>query len=330
VKALVCQQPGPIDGLQVLEVPAPTVVAGKVLIDVAAASVNFPDGLMVQGKYQFKPELPFTPGTEVSGTVRSTGEGVTHLKPGDRVVAVCGTGGFAEQVLANGSSTFLLGPKVDFASAAAMPLTYATTYHALLDRARLARGESLLVLGAGGGVGTAAVELGKLMGATVIAAASSEQKLAAARDCGADHVIDYSREDLRARLKEIVGAKGVDVVYDPVGGPYTEPALRSVGWEGRYLVIGFAAGDIPRIPMNLPLLKGSSIVGVFWGDFHRRDPQRSAGELTQLLAWLEEGQIRPVVHARYPLADAAAALRSVVDRKAVGKVIVVPSQAPGP
>jgi NADPH2:quinone reductase len=324
VKALVCKQLGSIQGLEVLDVPSPTVSTGKVLIDVAAASVNFPDGLMVQGKYQVKPDLPFIPGGEVAGTVRSVGESVSRLKPGDRVVAVCMLGGFAEQAVVDASSTFLLGPKVDFASAAAMPLTYATTYYALLDRGRLAPGENLLVLGAGGGVGTAAVELGKLMGATVIAAASSAQKLQAARSRGADHLIDYSREDLRTRLKDIVGAKGLDVVYDPVGGPYTEPALRSVGWEGRYLVIGFAAGDIPRIPINLLLLKGSSIVGVFWGDFRRRDPQRSEAELVQLIAWLEEGKIRPVIHAQYPLADAVMALEAVVERKAVGKVVIVP------
>jgi NADPH:quinone reductase len=329
VKALVCAKLGAIRDLQVLDVPSPVVSAGKVLIDVAAASVNFPDGLMVQGKYQIKPELPFIPGSEVAGTVNAVGEGVTHLKPGDRVVAVCGRGGFAEQALADGSAACLLGPKIEFATAAAMPLTYATTYHALLDRGRLARGESLLVLGAGGGVGTAAVELGKLMGATVIAAASSPEKLAAARNLGADHLIDYSREDLRARLKEIVGAKGVDVVYDPVGGSYTEPALRSVGWEGRYIIIGFAAGEIPRIPMNLPLLKGSSIVGVFWGDFLRRDPKRAAAQLAQLIAWLEEGRIHPAIHARYPLSDAVLALESVAERKAVGKVVVVLPQAPG-
>jgi NADPH:quinone reductase len=324
MKALVCKQPGSIQALQVLDVPPPTVSAGKVLIEVAAAAVNFPDGLMVQGKYQFKPELPFIPGGEVAGTVKSVGEGVTRVRPGDRVVAVCGLGGFAEQTLADDSSTFLLGSKVAFASAAAMSLTYATTYHALLDRGRVARGEHLLVLGAGGGTGTAAVELGKLMGATVIAAASSPEKLEAARSRGADHLIDYSREDLRARLKEIVGAKGVDVVYDPVGGPYTEPALRCVGWEGRYLVIGFAAGEIPRIPINLLLLKGSAILGVFWGDFRRRDPQRSEAQLAQLVAWLEEGKIRPVLQAQYPLSDAVAALETVVERKAVGKVIVVP------
>jgi NADPH:quinone reductase len=325
MKALLCQQTGSIQDLQVLDVPAPTVSAGKVLIEVAAASVNFPDGLMVQGKYQLKPELPFIPGGEVAGTVKSVGEGVTHIKPGDRVVSVCGIGGFAEQTLVDAGTAFRLGPTIDFVTAAAMPLTYATTYHALLDRAKLAGGEHLLVLGAGGGVGTAAVELGKLMGAKVIAAASSPEKLEAARSRGADHLIDYSREDLRARLKEIVGAKGVDVVYDPVGGPYTELALRSVGWEGRYLVIGFAAGDIPRIPINLLLLKGCAMVGVFWGDFLRRDRKRADDELQQLIAWLEEGRIKPIVHGRFALNDARTALETVVERRAVGKVIVTPS-----
>jgi NADPH2:quinone reductase len=240
---------------------------------------------------------------------------------------VCGTGGFAERVLADAEMTFALGTAVDFSTAAAMPLTYATTHHALQDRAQLAHGETLLVLGAGGGVGIAAVELGKLMGATVIAAASSPEKLEAARSRGADHLIDYAREDLRGRLKEIAGTKGVDVVYDPVGGPYTEPALRAVGWGGRYLVVGFAAGDIPRIPINLPLLKGSSIVGVFWGDFQRREPKRAAAELTQLLGWLQEGRIRPVVSAQYSLEEAVKALQSVLERRAVGKVIVLPRQA---
>jgi NADPH2:quinone reductase len=207
-----------------------------------------------------------------------------------------------------------------------MPLTYATTYHALLDRAQLAAGETLLVLGAGGGVGIAAVELGKLMGATVIAAASSPQKLEAARSRGADHLIDYSRENLRARLKEIAGSKGVDVVYDPVGGSYTEPALRAVGWGGRYLVVGFAAGEIPRIALNLTLLKGSSIVGVYWGEFRQRDMTRSTAELTQLLTWLEQGRIRPIVSGKFPLKDAVSALASVLERRAVGKVIILPRQ----
>jgi NADPH2:quinone reductase len=325
--ALICKQFGPIDALQVGEMPTPVPSADQVAVDVEAASVNFPDGLMVQGKYQLKPEVPFVPGAEIAGTVHSVGAGVTHVKPGDRVVAVCRMGGFAERVLADADSTFVLAPAVDFATAAAMPLTYATTYHALLDRAQLAAGETLLVLGAGGGVGIAAVELGKLMGATVIAAASSPQKLEAARSRGADHLIDYSREDLRARLKAIAGPKGVDVVYDPVGGPYTEPALRAVGWGGRYLVVGFAAGEIPRIPLNLTLLKGSSIVGVYWGEFRHRDMTRSTTELIQLLTWLEQGRIRPIVSAKFPLKDAVSALASVLERRAVGKVVILPRQS---
>jgi NADPH2:quinone reductase len=327
MKALVCKEFGPIDALRVGEFPDPVVSAGKVEIEVWAASVNYPDGLVVQGKYQYKPDLPFVPGYEVAGTVAAVGDGVTHVTPGDRVVAFCTIGGFAERVLAAADWVFPLGPTVEFSAAAALPLTYATTYHALLDRAKIASGEHLLVLGAGGGVGIAAVEIGKLMGATVIAAASTAEKLDAARSRGADHLINYSREDLRARLKEIVGAKGVDVVYDPVGGAYTEPALRAVGWGGRYLVIGFAAGEIPRVPINVTLLKGSSIVGVFWGEFFRREPEQAAAELRQLLEWLQAGRIRPIVSAQYPLEDAVGALQSVMERRSIGKVIILPGQA---
>lgn len=324
MKALVCREFGPVQSLVVMDVPPPRAEPGRVLIRVAAASVNYPDALLVQGKYQFQPQLPFIPGCEVAGSVEALGEGVTHVKPGDRVLAFCGAGGFAELVLAEAAATAPLAPHVDSASAAAMPLVYATSYHALRDRARLAPGETLLVLGAGGGVGGAAVELGKLMGATVIAAASSKQKLEVAAGLGADHLLDYSSGDLRAQLKELVGSKGVDVVYDPVGGPYSEPALRATAWDGRYLVVGFAAGEIPRIPLNLTLLKGSSIVGVFWGEFRRRFPARAAEELGQLVAWLHEGKIHPLVSARYPLAEGARALESVLQRTAVGKVIIVP------
>jgi len=324
VKALVCREFGPVQSLAVAEVPDPAIAPGQVLIRVAAASVNFPDGLMVQGKYQIKPELPFVGGCEVAGHVAATGEGVEHVRPGERVLAFCGRGGFAQLVLAPAAAVFAVPPPVELAAAAAMPLTYATTYHALADRAQLAPGEWLLVLGAGGGVGTAAVELGKLMGARVIAAASSREKLEAAARCGADHLIDYATEDLRARLGAIVGTGGVDVVYDPVGGAYSEPALRSTGWRGRYLVVGFAAGEIPRIALNLPLLKGSAIVGVFWGEFRRREPERAAAELAQLIAWLREGKIRPLVGARYCLEDGARALQRVLERGAVGKVIIEP------
>ena len=323
MRALVCKEYGALDLLRVENRSEPVLADGKVIVDVEAASVNYPDTLIVQGKYQHKPELPFVPGFEVAGRVAEVGNGVTHLKVGDHVAAVCGIGGFAERVVTDGNAAVKLAPSIDFATAAAMPLTYGTSYHALVDRAQLRAGEVLLVLGAGGGVGTAAVELGKLLGATVIAAASSAEKLAAARGLGADHLIDYSREDLRARLKEITGTKGVDVVYDPVGGPYAEPAFRALGWEGRYLVVGFAAGEIPRLPLNLPLLKGSSLVGVFFGEFTKRSPARSAEELTRLMDYLAQGRIRPIVGARFPLADAVQALRCVAERRAVGKVIIV-------
>lgn len=324
MKALVCREFGPVQSLVLMDVPAPSVAPGRVLMRVEAASVNYPDALLVQGKYQAKPELPFIAGSEVAGTVEAVGEGITHVKSGDRALAFCGRGGFAEQVLVDGNAVFALPARVDIASAAAMPLVYATSYHALLDRARLKSGETLLVLGAGGGVGNAAVELGKIMGATVIAAASSQAKLEAAQRSGADHLIDYSSGDFRAKLREILGGRLLDVVYDPVGGPYSEPALRSMAWEGRYLVVGFAAGVIPQIPLNLPLLKGCSIVGVFWGEFRRRFSARAAEELGQLVEWLREGKIRPQVSQRYPLSEGARALQSLLERSALGKLIIVP------
>jgi NADPH2:quinone reductase len=324
MKALLCRNFAPLDELTVEDVPDPVAAAGQVLVDVKAASVNYPDALMVQGKYQVRPPLPFVAGGELAGTVRAVGDGVKHLKPGMPVVALTMTGAFAEQAVADASLVLPLDPSVDLGSAAAMPMTYGTMHHALSDRACLRPGEALLVLGAGGGIGTAAVELGKIAGATVIAAASSPEKLAAAKQCGADHLIDYTKEDLRARLKEITGDKGVDVVCDPVGGSYTEAALRSTGWRGRYLVIGFAAGEIPKIPLNLALLKGCSIVGVFWGDFMRREPRKGAEQLMQLATWLREGRIHPLISARYPLAEGREALRQVFERRAVGKVLIVP------
>jgi NADPH2:quinone reductase len=324
VKALQCREFGPIESLVLADLPSPVAAADQVLIRVQAASVNFPDGLMMQGNYQIKPPRPFVGGSEVAGTIKSVGEGVKDFKPGMRVAAFCEMGGFAEETVSNVQSTFALDDKTDAAAAAAMPMTYGTSYHALLDRAKLQKGETLLVLGAGGGVGIAAVELGKLMGATVIAAASSQQKLDAARSRGADHVINYSTEDLRGRLKELLGNKGVDVVYDPVGGALTEPALRSTGWKGRYLVVGFAAGEIPRIPLNLVLLKGSALVGVFWGDFRQREAAKSDEQLAQLFRWLQEGKIRPLVGARYSLDNAKQALNDVLNRKATGKLIIEP------
>lgn len=324
MKALLCRNFAPLDELTVEDVPDPVAAAGQVLVDVKAASVNYPDALMVQGKYQVRPALPFVAGGELAGTVRAVGDGVKHLKPGMPVVALTMTGAFAERAVAEASLVLPLDPSVDLGSAAAMPMTYGTMHHALSDRACLRPGETLLVLGAGGGIGTAAIELGKIAGATVIAAASSSEKLSAAKQCGADHLIDYAKEDLRARLREITGDKGVDVVCDPVGGSYTEAALRSTGWRGRYLVIGFAAGEIPKIPLNLALLKGCSIVGVFWGDFMRREPRKGAEQLMQLATWLREGRIHPLISARYPLAEGREALRRVFERRAVGKVLIVP------
>jgi NADPH2:quinone reductase len=324
MKALLCRNFGALDDLTVEDVPEPVAGPGKVVIDVKAASVNYPDALMVQGKYQYRPPLPAVPGGELAGVVRSVGEGVKHLKPGMHVVAVAGIGAFAEQVVSDARMVLPLDPAVSLEAAATLPTTYGTMHHALTDRAQLKAGETLLVLGAGGGIGTATIELGRIAGATVIAAASSAEKLAAAKECGADHLIDYAKEDLRARLKEITGDKGVDVVVDPVGGPYSEAALRSTGWGGRFLVIGFAAGEIPKIPLNLVLLKGCSIVGVFWGEFMKREPQKGGQQLLQLATWLKEGRIRPVISARYPLAEAREAMRHVFERRAVGKVLVLP------
>lgn len=324
MKALVCRALTGIGDLRVEELPAPGAKAGEVLVDIAAAAVNFPDVLVVQGKYQFKAPLPFAPGSELAGTVRSVGEGVTHVQPGDRVLAIVQHGAFAQQVAAPAARVMPLPPDADLERAAAMMFTYGTSYHALKDRAQLAKGETLLVLGAAGGVGLAAVELGKLLGARVIAAASSEEKLAVCREHGADETIDYSKEELREGVKRIAGPAGVDVIYDPVGGDYAEPAIRSLAWKGRFLVVGFAAGDIPKIALNLTLLKGSSIVGVFWGAFMEKEPKLARDNARQLLEWLASGTIRPHICARYPLDRAVEALREVAERRARGKVLVLP------
>jgi NADPH2:quinone reductase len=322
MKALVCKEFGALEALRIEDVPAPVAGPGQVLIAVTAASVNFPDALIVQGKYQTKPALPFIPGAELAGTIAAVGEGVDQSRLGTPVLTVSGRGAFAEQIVVKADAALPLDAAIDIATAAALPLTYGTAYHALLDRAQLQAGETLLVLGAGGGVGLAAIELGKILGATVIAAASSREKLDAAASRGAMHLINYTTEDLRARLKDLTGDRGVDVVCDPVGGPHAEPALRATGWRGRYLVIGFAAGDIPRIALNLMLLKGSAILGVFWGEFMRREPQRGATELAQLIEWLRDGRLRPLISARYPLADAGAALAAVYERKVTGKLLI--------
>lgn len=323
MRAILCKEYGPPESLVLEDVPDLVAGPGKVVLDVKACGVNFPDTLIIQGKYQFKPEMPFSPGGEVAGVVREVGAGVTHAKVGDRVIAFTGAGGFAEQVAADAAAVIPMPDGMDFATASGFVMTYGTSYHALVDRAQVREGETVLVLGAAGGVGLTAVELGKQLGARVIAAASSKKKLEVCRDYGADETIDYSTEDVRARIKELTGGAGVDVVYDPVGGDLAEPVLRSTAWGGRYLVIGFAAGDIPRVPLNLALLKGCSIVGVFWGAFVQREPARNAEHLRTLATWWSEGRIKPLVSQTYPLEQAARALNDMLERKVVGKVVLV-------
>ena len=322
MKAIQCLQYGLPDSLVLAEVSIPTIKSDEVLIQVKACGVNFPDVLIIQNKYQFKPTLPFSPGGEVSGTISSVGENVKHLKKGDKVVALCGWGGFAEYVAVKANRVFRVPNELDFISAACTLYTYGTSYHALKDRAQIKSGETLLVLGAAGGVGLAAVELAKIMGAIVIAAASSDEKLVVCKAMGAQHVINYSTEDLRARIKEITNDKGVDVIYDPIGGPLAEQALRSIAWRGRYLVVGFASGIIPSFAANLPLLKGASIVGVFWGSFAEREPEQSMQNFLQLLTWIKEGKINQHIHKIYELPDAPKALQDLLDRKVYGKAVV--------
>jgi NADPH2:quinone reductase len=324
MKAILCKNYGPPDSLVVEEVADLTPGPNQVLIETRAIGVNFPDTLIIQNLYQFKPPLPFSPGSECAGVVKAVGAGVTHLKPGQRVAAFTTWGSYAQQVLAEAGKTMVLPDALAFDTAAAFTLAYGTSYHALKDRAALRAGETLLVLGAAGGVGLAAVEIGKALGARVIAAASSANKLEVCRRHGADEVINYDSENLRERIKELTKGNGVDVVYDPVGGPYSEPALRSVAWRGRFLVVGFANGAIPSIALNLTLLKGLSVVGVFWGDFARREPANAAQDLKEMMALLDAGKLKPLVSARYPFERVAEALNSVIARKAVGKIVLVP------
>ena len=324
MKAIVCKDWGPPDSLELQDLPDLVPQAGEVVVEVRAAGVNFPDVLTVQGKYQYRPELPFTPGNEFAGTVRAVGEGVSHFKAGDRVIGFARSGAFAEQVRAPADVLMPMPPDMDFDIAAAITLTYGTSHHAVVDRAQLKAGETMLVLGAAGGVGLAAIEIGKALGARVIAAASSAEKLEVCRAHGADVLIDYSKEDLREALKAATGGKGPDVIYDPVGGPYTEPALRSIAWRGRHLVIGFAAGEIPKLPWNLMLLKGASVVGVFWGEFAKREPKANVAAMREMLGWMAEGKLKPLVSQRYALAETAQASNDMADRKVTGKVVIVP------
>ena len=322
MKAIICQQYGPPDQLLLTDMPSPKAAKGQVVIRVEACGVNFPDTLIIEGKYQFKPPFPFSPGGEVSGVITETGEGVSHLNVGDRVFSMTGHGGFAEEVVADAKTTLPMPEGMDFVTAASTMYTYGTSYHALKDRAGLQAGETLLVMGAAGGVGLAAVQLGVLMGARVIAAASSEEKLAVCRQMGAAETINYTTENLRERIKELTAGNGVDVVYDPVGDRYAEPAIRSLAWKGRYLVVGFAAGEIPSIPLNLALLKGASIVGVFWGAFAQREPKTSTQNFGQILHWIKTVQLKQHIYKLYTLPQAPDALRDLSERRVVGKAVI--------
>ncbi len=322
MKAIVCNTFGPPSNLSLEEIQSPSPGSNEVLVEVKACGVNFPDTLIIQGLYQFKPALPFTPGSDIAGVVKEVGERVTHVKQGDEVFGFVLNGGFAEEVVVPANACFLKPPQMDFPIAASFMMAYGTAYHALKDRGWLKEGETLLVLGASGGVGLAAVELGKLLGAKVIAAASSEEKLALCKEYGADEVIDYTQDDLKTKIKELTGGKGVDVVYDPVGGSYSEAAIRGMAWEGRYLIIGFAAGDIPKIPLNLALLKGCALVGVFWGNFAMKTPKKNLQNTMELMQWYAQGKLKPHIHKVYALAEVPKALEAMMRRKVKGKAVI--------
>ncbi|MBN3521210.1 NADPH:quinone oxidoreductase family protein [Algoriphagus lutimaris] len=323
MKAILCEQFGGPDLLKLREVPDPIVGENQVLIEVDACGVNFPDLLLIQNKYQFKPDLPFSPGGEVVGKVIEIGKDVTQFQVGQTILALCGWGGFAEKVVVDRDRVFAIPSGLSSETAASTLYTYATSYHALKDRAKLLSGESLLVLGAAGGVGLAAVELGKLMGARVIAAASTNEKLELCREKGASETIKYTSEDLKTRILELTDGRGVDVIYDPVGGDFMEKALRGIAWKGRYLVVGFANGEIPRIPMNLPLLKGCSIIGVFWSQFSKLEQKQNFENISQLVQWIKEGKIQQHISRRYSLKEVPEALQNLLDRKMLGKGVVI-------
>ena len=325
MKAARIHRHGPPESLVFEEVPSPVPGKGEVLVSVHASAVNFPDTLIIENKYQFKPPLPFSPGSELSGVIKEVGEGVGGWKVGERVMAFTTYGAFSEEVKVDATRLCRMPAKMSFEEGAAFVLTYGTSDHALRDRAALAAGETLLVLGAAGGVGVAAIEIGKALGARVIACASSDDKLAVCRQHGADATINYATEDLRERIKALTDGKGPDVVYDAVGGPYTEPAFRSIAWRGRLLVVGFAAGEIPKLPLNLALLKGASVVGVFWGDFGKREPKQFAESLRQIATWYEQGKVKPHVSQTFPLSRAAEALKLMAARQVKGKVVLTVS-----
>ena len=321
--AWLCENPVGVDALTWKELPTPQPGKGQVLIRIQAASLNFPDLLIVQNKYQMKPELPFVPGSEYAGVIEAVGEGVTDLKVGQAVACLSGTGGFGTHTLAPAKLCMPLPPGFPPVDAAAFIMIYATSHHALMDRGELKAGETVLVLGAAGGVGTSAIQIAKQAGAKVIAAASTDEKCAFCKTLGADDTINYSTEDLRERLKALTGGKGPDVIYDPVGGEFTEAAFRSIAWRGRHLVVGFAAGEIPAIKINLPLIKGASLVGVFWGDFARREPAANAAMMQTLASWYAQGKIKPVIDRQMPMSDLKAAYARMGSREVMGKLVLV-------
>ncbi len=330
MKACLCTHYGPPEEMELREVPSPAPGKGQVLVSVKACGVNFPDVLMIQDKYQFKPQLPFAPGGEIAGIVKELGEGVSNVKLGDRVCVSIGNSGMAEEALADARRCMIVPPNVPFDVASSFMVTYGTTWHALKDRADLKAGENLVVLGAAGGVGTSAVEIGKALGARVIAGASSQEKVDVAKKLGADDGFVYppvplsrdQQKQISEDIKRLTGGNGADVLYDPVGDDYAEPGLRAMAWNGRYLVIGFAAGQIPKVPLNLTLLKGCQIVGVFWGAMAMRDPKHAADSMQQLLDMIAAGKLKPLVSEHFPLAEAGKAIRLLMDRKAKGKVVV--------
>lgn len=322
MKAVHCRAYGPPEALVIEDVPSPVPGRGEVRVAVRAASVNFPDLLIIENKYQVKPPLPFSPGCEAAGVVAAVGDGVAHVVPGDRVMAITGYGAFAEEICVPADRVFPIPDTMDDERAASFLFTYATAHHALCDRGQLQRGETLLVLGAAGGVGTAALEVGNAVGARVIACASTDEKLAFCRAHGASETINYATSNLRDELRRLVGENGVDVVCDPVGGAYTEAALRSTAWRGRVLVVGFTAGEIPKISLNLPLLKGCSIIGVSWGGHMRREPEQFARSIDELLRWYREGRLRPHVDRTFPLERVAEAMNLVATRGVMGKVVI--------
>jgi NADPH2:quinone reductase len=322
MKAIVCSKFGTPDTLKYQEIKIPNPKEGEILITVKACSVNFPDTLIIQGKYQFKPEFPFSPGSDVAGIIEKVGENVKHFKVGDAVVGFIPFGGFAEKAIVKAIDCFPKPRGMSMVNASAFLLAYGTSYHALKDRANLQKGETILILGASGGVGLTALELAKLMGAKVIAAASSQEKLNLCKEFGADEVINYTEENLKDRVKELTNGKGVDVIYDPVGGAFSELALRAIAWRGRHLVVGFANGEIPKIPINLTLLKGASIVGVFWGAFAQKEPKKSLENIQQLLTWFVKGEVKPHIDKTYSLKEAPKALEYMMQRKVKGKIVI--------